>query len=142
MMAMLLAACTGGVVSTPATGVPTADTGASSASATLLVRFEVFEADRDCFGIADWEVSVDYWSGWSFEGYSSCTQSTAPRRALPTYATTDGQCLRFPNPLQGYLPECDVDDPWIRPCEEVAGCCDLGDKGDYPTCSPDYTYQP
>ena len=109
----------------------------------VTVVLDIFEEDRACFGVLRRALPRQYWQEWDTDAYDKQCLSKIERRSYPTYATTDGLCLRFVNPLDGSYPDpsCEVNDPWIRPCEEVPGCCDLGKPRDYPTCFPS-TYEP
>jgi hypothetical protein len=136
ILVVLVAACVGGSPSTSSPVGPTGDT----AGPTVPVRLSIWEEDRSCFGIAVCDLPEKYWAGWENDLIESpCGWSY--RVDKPTYATTNGLCLEFVNPLQGWMAECDVDDPWIRPCEEVPGCCAKGDLS-YPHCYPERDYQP
>jgi hypothetical protein len=135
ILVVLVAACVGGSPSTSSPVGPTGDT----AGPTVPVYMTIWEEDRSCFGATVWDLPEKYWAGWETGLNGPCEASYRPNK--PTYATTDGLCLEFVNPLQGYLDECDVDDPWIRPCEEVPGCCAKGHVS-YPPCHPDGEYQP
>ena len=140
---LLAAACVG---DTPASSTSPISTHSSDTAApTVPVLLKIFEEDRACFGLLEKELTERYWAGWSQEEpYSDCTADIG-RRDYPMYATTDGLCLRFTNSLQSTsetFAECVVDDPWIRPCEEVAGCCNKGDNRDFVTCYPNSAYEP
>jgi hypothetical protein len=134
ILVVLVAACVGGSPSRSSPVEPTGDT----ASPTVPVHLSIWEEDRQCYGTTVRDLPEASWHGWDTESpYGQCYLTS--RRYYPTYATSDGLCLRFANPLQGWLDECDVDDPWIRPCEEVSGCCDHRVAI---SCHPDYEYQP
>jgi len=132
MFMFLFAACAGGSESTPSSAAGTGDT---SSVATVPVLMTIFEEDRQCFGQAIWEVPEEYWAGWDDTVVD--TPCGAVFKTRSTYSTTDGYCLKFANPLQGFDDVCDVDDPWIRPCSELPGCCERA----FDPCSP-IEYEP
>ncbi len=141
IIAVFTSACVGG---TPSPTSPVVTHTSDTAEATVPVVLEIWEDDRSCYGVSTKDLPEQYWSGWNTnDAYTACLLDIE-RRVYPTYATTDGLCLRFTNSLKSSDPtyaDCIVDDPWIRPCEEVAGCCDRGDNRDYYTCFPS-EYEP
>jgi hypothetical protein len=133
MFMFLFAACAGGSESTPSSAAGTGDT---SSVPTVPVLMTIYEEDRQCFGQAVWELPEEYWAQWSYS--DPYTQCEGLFKTPLSYSTTDGHCLKFANPLQGFLDGlCDVDDPWIRPCSALPGCCERDLYG----CSP-LDYEP
>lgn len=79
------------------------------------VRYEVWEEDRQCWAIRDVERPGAYWEEWYYNGCRSTYVD------YPTaLADADGLCARL-----SINPGCEIIDPFLLPCEAVAGCCDL-----------------
>ena len=114
----------------------------ATTGAVVTVGLQIFEEDRQCFGVLFVDLQASFWSEWDSDyGGTTCytrEDGGAPHRRYPV-STTDGLCLWFFNPLEG---ECSVEDPWIRPCEELEGCCERDSIRNWSHCSPDIEYQP
>ena len=149
-----LAACTGG--SQPAPPPATTDSADTAAAAPtgdtavpmVEVKFAIWEEDRQCWGVTTWEKPASHWAAWD-DLTTTCL--SASDGIWSTYATSDGLCIG----KRGYYlnnepskAHCDVDDPWLRDCSEVAGCCafndtvvDTGGTNPITLCDP-IEYQP
>jgi hypothetical protein len=103
------------------------------------VLMEAFEEDRGCWAHLTVDRPASYWKAWPEDLDGSCWNGgDRPERTDLVRSTADGHCVRF----QGvrHYPECHPNDPWIRPCADVADCCDRMPGSD-PLCNP-LAYEP
>jgi hypothetical protein len=115
---LALAACD---VSTDVVAGGGTDTGTAE---PFTVRMFVWQAEPGvCFEVENVAVDETLWAAWDERGCDE--QNDAAPDIL--YGTADGRCIHIKGGLLGEYPtpaECRVNDPWVLPCDSVAGCCD------------------
>ena len=105
------------------------DTSDSAAPTTQLVHFRVWESDRECWATRALERPIEYWEAYFGAGCQTADFPGPPYVDFDAYADEEGHCLTI---HQGFgIPECELLDPFIRPCSEVPGCCDEARADDY-----------
>jgi hypothetical protein len=102
--------------------------GSEPATESGLVTIDVkyFDATYECWCETTEDRPADVWG--PFSGPTT-SEDGCNDNVWPTWATVDGRCISI-------LQECGdapSADPWLRPCADLAGCCELADDhGVYP----------
>ncbi|MEQ1568885.1 MAG: hypothetical protein ABMA64_24825 [Myxococcota bacterium] len=112
------------------------DTGSASTGPTTQVLYEVWETDRACWALREFDRPAEYWEDWydqgcdvSLDGSSSSSYGSTSADFPQLLADADGLCARLAIPDW-----CEIVDPFILSCDAVPGCCELDVAG--PRCFP------
>jgi len=84
------------------------------------------DGSDDCYVHPDLEL-------YCYDEESGTYDFTNCQGSYDVFASQDGLCTRWiADEANG--PECPITDPWVRPCTEVEGCCDLNRAHEAPFC--------
>jgi hypothetical protein len=115
---MALAACSGG--SPP----PATDSGLTTTPSvpTVELTYRAYQVDDRCWAIETADRPAELWQDY----LDFCHGGGGENDEAVFVSTVDGTCIVLYE-LDSGKDTCMVDDPdWLRPCEDVPGCCDHG----------------